>query len=101
MSKAQAIIESGDALNKEIKAIGIAGAKLDDRIQAAGLSAIWHFGVRTNDKGELIGDNTDGLGLVDDLTQHGLRLHSTCDATCQQSKTARLNCFCLWHRSFL
>ena len=58
MSKAQAIaiIESGDALNKEIKAIGIAGAKLDARIQAAGLSAIWHFGVRTNDKGELIGD---------------------------------------------
>ena len=65
MSKAQAvaIIESGDALNKEIKAIGIAGAKLDARIQAAGLSAIWHFGVRTNDKGDLIGD----VGFVNRL----------------------------------
>lgn len=48
--------ESGDALNKEIKAIGTAAKKLDDRIQAAGVSAIWHFGVRTNTKGELIGD---------------------------------------------
>lgn len=58
MTKVQAvaIIESGDVLNKEIKSIGLAAGKLDDRIQAAGLSAIWHFGVRTNAAGELIGD---------------------------------------------
>ena len=57
MTSTKAIaFESGDALNKEIKAIGTAAKKLDDRVQAAGVSAIWHFGVRTNSKGELIGD---------------------------------------------
>lgn len=48
--------QQGDALNKEIKAIGAAAKKLDERIQEAGIAAIWHFGVRTNDKDELIGD---------------------------------------------
>ena len=55
-AQAIAIIESGDALNKEIKAIGVASQKLDDRVQAAGLSAIWHFGVRTGGDGKTIGD---------------------------------------------
>lgn len=50
------IIKDGAALDTAIKSIKGRAAKLDKDIQQAALSAIWHFGVRTNDKGELIGD---------------------------------------------
>ena len=50
------LIKDGKALDLAIKSIKARGAKLDRDIQQAALSAVWHFGVRTNDKGELIGD---------------------------------------------
>jgi hypothetical protein len=50
------IIKDGKALDTLITSIKGRAAKLDKDIQHAALSAIWHFGVRTNDKGELIGD---------------------------------------------
>jgi HrpA-like RNA helicase len=56
MSKFNVKLQDGAKLGAEIKSIGTAGAKLDARIQEAALAAIWHFGVRTNAAGELIGD---------------------------------------------
>lgn len=48
--------QDGKKLDLAIKSIATRGKKLDEDIQAAALSAIWHFGVRTNGAGELIGD---------------------------------------------
>lgn len=50
------IIKDGKELDSAIKSIKGRAAKLDRDIQQAALSAIWHFGVRENEKGELIGD---------------------------------------------
>lgn len=50
------IIKDGKALDAQIKSIKGRAAKLDKDIQQAALSAIWHFGVRENADGELIGD---------------------------------------------
>lgn len=51
-----AIIQDGDKLNAQIKSLATRAAKLDKEFQVAVLSAVWHFGVRTNGAGELIGD---------------------------------------------
>jgi len=52
----QDIIQDGTKLHKAIKDLGIARQKLDDQVQTLALSAIWHFGVRADADGKLIGD---------------------------------------------
>lgn len=54
--KSVVMIEDGAALDKYISSISRAGKKLDEQIHIAAMSAIWHFGVRKNAQGELIGD---------------------------------------------
>ena len=52
----QDIIQDGTKLHKAIKDLGVARQKLDDQVQHLALSAIWHFGVRADAEGRLIGD---------------------------------------------
>ena len=50
------LIKDGATLLATIKSLAGRAKKLDNDFQTAILSAVWHFGVRTNEAGELIGD---------------------------------------------